>query len=109
MTEVEPAADQRWSDGTDHQEHTDSYSMTEAIKARGPMEMPYPVLISTEPDQRAVAGVCGDTYDIFVTQSRRLADESASGRFRIIDGAHDLYLTHLEDVVDEIDLLAQLN
>ena len=110
MTPEEQAADQRWADGTDNAEHMDSFSMTEAIRAAGPMTMPYTVLLSTEPDQCAVAGVCGEIYDVFAEQTRRLAEESPSGRFRLIDGAHDLYVTHLEDVVDEVDLLAaQLN
>jgi len=105
MTAAERSADMAWMAG-DNIEHIDVNDVSRTIdKARAP-SIPHIIMISTERFQCPAAGTCGPTYRAFVSISRQAASAGTHGRFRVLDGDHDLYVTHLPAVVKAIDAVA---
>ncbi|WP_375395812.1 alpha/beta fold hydrolase [uncultured Sphingomonas sp.] len=104
-TPAQRAQDDAWASG-DNNEHIDVNDVSRTIDAAGPPTVPHIVMISSERYQCAAAGTCGPTYRAFVAASREAALGGTEGRFRTIDGNHDLYVTNLQDVVRAIDQVA---
>lgn len=105
MSAAERAGDAAWAAG-DNEEHIDVNDVSRVIDAAPAPAVPRVYLISTERHQCAVAGLCGASYRAFVAASRATARVGTNGRLRIVDGDHDLYVTHLNEVVKAIDAVA---
>ena len=87
-------------------EHIDVYGVSRTIEAATAPTVPHIIMISTERSQSPAAGVCGPLYRAFVTVSRQAATAGSAGSIRVIDGDHDLYVTHLAQVVKAIDAVS---
>ena len=107
-TKAERAMDESWTKGANN-EGIDVGDVSRAIEAAGNPQIPHIVMVSTERFQcPPPAEICGKRYEAFVQMSRATAASGKDGSFRLIDGAHDLYLTNLADVVAAIDEVAAL-
>jgi pimeloyl-ACP methyl ester carboxylesterase len=106
MSPSEQAADSAWMAG-DNNEHIDTNDLSRAIDAAPPPSVPHIIMVSTERFQCPAAGTCGPTYRAFVTASRTAAASGSKGLFRLIDGNHDLYVTHPGAVIKAIDEVAR--
>lgn len=104
MSPAERAADAAWMAG-DNNEHIDAADLSRTIDRAPPPRVPYVILISTERFQCQAAGLCGPLYRAFAAASREAAARPR-GAFRVVDGDHDLYVTHLAAVVAAIDQVA---
>lgn len=107
MTPAQRAEDAAWMAGENH-EHIDVNDVSRTIEAAATPTVPHIVMISTERFQCPAAGSCGPLYRAFVAASMRAAAMGSHGSFRVIDGDHDLYVTHLPEVVRAIDDVASL-
>jgi pimeloyl-ACP methyl ester carboxylesterase len=105
MSPSERAADEAWMAG-ENNEHIDTNDLSRIIDGAPPAQVPHIILVSTERFQCPAAGTCGPTYRAFVAASRQAASAGRNGKFRLIDGNHDLYVTNLGDVVAAIDEVA---
>jgi pimeloyl-ACP methyl ester carboxylesterase len=105
MSPSDRAADAAWTAG-DNNEHFDVNDLSRAIDMAPAPTVPYIIMVSTERFQCPAAGACGPTYRGFISASREAADAGSEGKFRMIDGDHDLYVTNLDDVVMAIDEIA---
>lgn len=105
MSPAERAADARWMAG-DNNEHIDVNDLSRTIDGARPPSVPYVIMVSTERFQCPAAGTCGPIYHAYIAASREAARAGPNGRFRLIDGDHDLYVTHLGAVVAAIDDVA---
>lgn len=102
MSRSEREADEAWAAG-DNEEHIDVNDVSRTIETAPPPSVPYVIMISTERFQCPATGVCGPLYRAFAAESRRAASAGPKGRFQLIDGNHDLYVTNLDQVVAAID------
>jgi pimeloyl-ACP methyl ester carboxylesterase len=107
MDEAERTRDRAWAAGANN-ERIDVSDVSRAIEAAGDPQVPHIIMISTERFQCPAAGTCGKLYEAFVQMSKATAASGKDGSFRLIDGAHDLYLTNLAEVVAAIDEVAAL-
>jgi pimeloyl-ACP methyl ester carboxylesterase len=105
MTPAQRAADRAWMAG-ENIEHIDVNDVSRTIDDSAAPTVPHIIMISTERFQCLAAGSCGPLYSAFVAASRRAATVGSHGCFRVIDGSHDLYVTHLREVVTAIDGVA---
>ena len=105
MTPAQRAADAAWLTG-DNQEQIDVVDVSRTIERAPAPAIPRIVMISTERYQCPRAGICGALYRAFVAGSTAAARAGRGGHLRIIDGDHDLYTTHLAQVVAAIDAVA---
>lgn len=105
MTPARRAADAAWMAG-DNNEHIDVNDVSRTIEAAGAPTVPHIIMISTERFQCPAAGTCGPAYRTFVAASRQAALAGRRGGLRVTDGNHDLYVTHLAEVVRAIDDVA---
>lgn len=105
MSPSQRAADAAWMAG-DNNERIDATDLSRVVDTAAPPRVPYVVMISTERFQCRTAEICGPVYDAFVAASRAAAKAGKQGRLRVLDGDHDLYVTHLKDVVAAIDEVA---
>lgn len=105
MSQAERAADAGWMAG-ENNEHIDAIDLSRVIDS-APPAVPHVILISTERFQCSAAQICGRVYDAFVAASRSAASAGSRGRLRVIDGDHDLYVTHQSEVVAAIDWIAK--
>jgi len=98
-------ADSAWAAGG-NEEHIDVNDVSRTIETAPPPSVPYVIMISTERFQCPATGVCGSIYRAFAAVSRRAASAGPQGRFQIIAGNHDLYVSNLDKVVQAIDAVA---
>lgn len=105
MSPSERKADDAWAAG-DNEEHIDVRDVSRTIEAAPPPLVPYVIMISTERFQCPATGVCGRLYEAFVAGSRQAASAGPRGRFQLLDGNHDLYVTNLDQVMRAIDAVA---
>jgi pimeloyl-ACP methyl ester carboxylesterase len=105
MSPTERAADLAWMAG-DNNEHIDTNDVSRVIQMAAAPTVPRIIMISTERFQCPAAGTCGPTYRAFVAASKQAARTGSNGKFRVIDGNHDLYVTHLDAVLAAIDEVA---
>ena len=107
MSTKERGRDRAWSAGANN-EHIDVNDVSRVIQRAGVSTVPYIIMISTERLQCPATDVCGPLYRGFVQMSERTARSGRRGSLRLFDGAHDLYLTHMPDVLSAIDDVAKL-
>ena len=107
MSGAERALDQAWMAGANN-EHIDVNAVGAVIDAAGPPSVPHVILISTERFQCPAAGTCAKAYEAFLKMSKRLGESGNHGAFRVLDGDHDLYVTHAGDLADAINAVAAL-
>jgi pimeloyl-ACP methyl ester carboxylesterase len=105
MTASQQARDAAWMAG-DNNEHVDVNDVSRAVDDVTPPSVPYVIMVSTERFQCREAGICGNLYSAYVAASRQTARAGPKGRLRILDGDHDLYVTHLKQVGAAIDHVA---
>lgn len=105
MSPSERNADDAWAAG-DNDEHIDVRDVSRTIDAAPPPMVPYVIMISTEQFQCPATGVCGQLYQAFVGGSQQAASAGPRGRFQLLDGNHDLYVTNLDQVIRAIDAVA---
>ena len=101
MSNKERRRDRAWQAGANN-EHIDVNDVSGVIQRAGPPAVPYVIMISTERLQCPATETCGSIYRGFVTMSQRTARSGRKGSLRLLDGAHDLYLTHMRDVLAAI-------
>jgi pimeloyl-ACP methyl ester carboxylesterase len=105
MSSSERKADEAWAAG-DNREHIDVNDVSHTIEAASPPSEPYMIMASTERFQCSATGVCGPLYQAYLAGSRQAASAGPLGRFELLDGNHDLYVTNLDQVVAAIDAVA---
>uniref|UniRef100_UPI0035CAD446 alpha/beta fold hydrolase n=1 Tax=uncultured Sphingomonas sp. TaxID=158754 RepID=UPI0035CAD446 len=105
MTPAQRAEDAAWMAG-ENNEHIDVNDVSRTIDHAAAPTVPHIILISTERFQCPAAGSCGPLYLAFVAASERAAAAGSKGSFCVIDGDHDLYVTHLQKIVTAIDNVA---
>jgi len=106
MDKAARTSDRAWMAGA-NLERIDLNDVSRAIEVAGDPQIPHIIMVSTERFQcPPPAEICGKQYEAFVQMSKATAASGKAGSFRLIDGAHDLYLTNLADVVAAIDEVA---
>lgn len=105
MSPSERVKDIAWMAG-DNNEHIDTNDLSRHIDSAKPASIPYIIMVSTERYQCKEAEICGPIYGAYVAASKEAAYAGPLGQFRILDGDHDLYVTHLTKVVAAIDEVA---
>ena len=106
MSPPEREADDEWAAGKNN-EHIDVNDVSRTIDTARPPSIPYVIMVSTERFQCPATGACGALYKAFVAGSRQAASAGSKGRFELLDGNHDLYVTNLKQVVKAIDDVAK--
>lgn len=107
MSTKERRRDREWQAGANN-EHIDVNDVSRVIQRAGPLAVPYVIMISTERLQCPATETCGPIYRGYVRMSERTAHSGRRGSLLLFDGAHDLYLTHLPEVLAAIDEVVRM-
>ena len=96
-----------WSQAEIEEERAYSEGGLGSVKqaATPPDGMPYVVMMSTVAQCYSTTDVCGRIYPFYEAWAQELADRTGSGRFVSIEAGHEIYLTKLDRVVEEVESL----
>ncbi|MEO5704430.1 MAG: alpha/beta fold hydrolase [Candidatus Limnocylindrales bacterium] len=96
-----------WSQAEIDEERAYSEGGLGSVKqaATPPDGMPYVVMMSTVAQCFSTTDVCGRIYPRYEAWAQELASRTGSGRFVSIEAGHEIYVTELDRVVEEIESL----
>ena len=98
-----------WSQAEIDEERAVSEAGLGSVKqaATPPDDMPYVVMLSTIAQCGSPTDVCGRIYPFFEDWAQELADRTGSGRMVSVAAGHEIYMTELDRVVEELELLLE--
>ncbi len=73
--------------------------------ATPPDGVPYVVMMSTIAQCGSPTDECGRVYPFFQAWAQELADRTGSGRYVSVPAGHEIYMTQLDRVVEELQML----
>jgi len=96
-----------WSQAEIDEERAHSVEILGSIKqeATPPDGVPYVVMMSTIDQCESPSDICGRIYPFYEAWAREIAGRTGSGRMVSVPAGHEIYLTQLDRVVDELQLL----
>ncbi len=96
-----------WSQAEIDEEREHSEQILGSVKqaATPPDGVPYVVMMSTIAQCGSPTDVCGRIYPAFEEWAREIAGRTGSGRMVSIEAGHEIYLSQLDRVVEELQAL----
>ena len=98
-----------WSQAEIDEERAMSEAGLGSVKqaATPPDDVPYVVMLSTIAQCGSPNDICGRIYPFFEDWAQELADRTGSGRMVSVAAGHEIYMTELDRVVEELELLLE--